>query len=216
MNKKDKIFTAVLLGHYGLVKKAIIENKFDVNTPSSCSGQTMLHMACSELQIPLIEFLIEQGANTSIKDKYGCTPLRVLLAYMSIDKDQKRKEDYIYALVLVVNNTQACDNNPDICDAIYTLGTKANLSDSEYKLLHKLSYYNDSRIKLAVIQAIMNKNNIPKYIIERVLELRYCKDIEHEVNLFLTKNKVVIPKEYFQKNQSYCVQTWNYITGMIN
>ncbi len=63
--------------------RELVEAGLPVDTVAK-NGFTMLHAAAQEGKGPLVEFLLEKGANPTLKNKYGQTPLYAALDHPSL------------------------------------------------------------------------------------------------------------------------------------
>lgn len=76
---KDAIFFMVRHQELYNTVKAILDNGFNVNTISkSRKRDTLLHRAAYENAINLVKLLLDYGADPSIKDAWGDTPLEAI------------------------------------------------------------------------------------------------------------------------------------------
>ncbi|XP_030061512.1 ankyrin-3-like [Microcaecilia unicolor] len=68
----DSIFGAAAKGDLSLLKEILTDN--DINAVNS-HNETLLHVAASNGQVSVLDYLISKGAKLEIKDKNGRTPL---------------------------------------------------------------------------------------------------------------------------------------------
>lgn len=95
------------------ILKFLLEKGFEINKPEWENGPTLLHNAVNENQASAVKLLLENGADISLKDKYGCTPFDMLVG-VKIAKCWNSKSDEIFKLLRTykakINNvvTAAC------------------------------------------------------------------------------------------------------------
>ena len=63
-----------------MVKYLIEQAKLDVNA-INLENQTALHLVSYQGYMPVVEYLIENGALVDVRDKYNVTPLHIAAAY---------------------------------------------------------------------------------------------------------------------------------------
>lgn len=170
MTTERSFFYAVSRRNIDVVTKAILEENFNINTQTEIK-QSALHIAVSNCDIPMIEFLIQNGADCTLEDEYGCTPLRVSIAYWSID--DHNPSDYIDITKMLL---KSIPNNyskyVEISDAINLSMEKITSTDDIFDFYYTISYYSHWYIRVKVLQILSSYENIPTNIIARILEMQ--------------------------------------------
>ena len=67
--------TAAHLGDLAKLKEVVDEHP-DVLSGSDYDLRTPLHVAASQGNLEVVQYLLEKGANANAEDRWGCTPLR--------------------------------------------------------------------------------------------------------------------------------------------
>ena len=78
------ICEAVQTGDLAKVKELVLTDKSCLNTKTD-EGQTPLHLAVQTGNLPIVEFLVGQGANINAQDNQGNTPLHTAVASKQIE-----------------------------------------------------------------------------------------------------------------------------------
>lgn len=209
MLTEKEIHEAVIKGDIVMIQKALNQG-FDINQ-LIYNTQSALHIACSNGHTELVQFLIDHNADYTLPQKYGCTPLRVAVAFGNLSNHNPH--DYVPIICILLPKT---DNNTDwkeIVGAINILGKRKRLSDADHQLLYRLTHYKNWHIKLAVIQVLDNHDHIPKYVIDRIVELQTYNHpkIVEAVNTFITTHNVN-QFNLIETIQTSGSQLWNYLT----
>lgn len=221
---QEEFFDAVSHKNIDIIKKAIVEQGFDINTLDPTSGQSALHVAVSKVSIciSLVDVLIQNGADCTIKNKYyGRTPLEAAVVYAGFATDEQRydnkgknlkkeRDKFMYVIKVLLQHTpDKTVNWRTITPAIQFLAQKEHLCEDELSLLHKLSSYSDWHIRIAVVNALKNRKNLPPFIIQRFI------DMQHDENYHI-RNKVapLIPKNTFTVSQ--IIDVFGYVSNFFS
>lgn len=115
------LITASSNGDLNLIKQ--YNGKIDFNA-ADYDGRTALHLAAAEGQIHVIKYLLEQGVNTDVKDRWGNTPLHEASKY--------EKEPYLTIVkILSSNSTESMDIDyddkwDDVINTVYCIRPEQN------------------------------------------------------------------------------------------
>lgn len=191
---KKKFFSAVSNNDIEFVKKAILEENFNIDELSNITRQTALHMACSNRNVELAKFLILNNADCCIGDDCGTRPLRNALIWTSRKKFDEYAELVVELLKKIIEDKLA--NKPsylnyrnakansffvignkyskyssDIIDAIKVVSTKSTLSKDEIALLIKIAEDDDPNIKCTALIALAEHNVLPENMLPLLVEM---------------------------------------------
>ena len=72
---KNPLYLAILDGNLRLVQKLVKEDGIDVNMSSKTSNSTALQCAAALGHLPIVQYLLQQGADKDKADKEGTSPL---------------------------------------------------------------------------------------------------------------------------------------------
>lgn len=210
MITNNDFLTAAMRGDILIIRKALNQG-FDINQPTS-NGQTALHIACVYGHTELVKFLINNKADCAIKDKYENTSLSVATSYA--DHPNRDLNKYISIINMLLNKTNNDTEWREICRAITILGKRNQLLEEDYQILYQLTFYKNWHIKIKVIRVLISHDNIPKYLITRVIDMKTCDhpNIEVVVDTFITTHKIG-QFSLIETIQNSGAQLWNYLTA---
>lgn len=203
----DEFFSAMVCGDIDVITMALGQG-FNINEQSSYSGQSALHMACSCSRVNVVKLLVNKGADCTITDKYECTPLRVAIAYATLSDNP----DCISIVRILLHKTNNDTGYLEIIHAIEILGKQKRLFGEDYELLYQLSYYRNWKIRLAVIEVLINHGPIPMYLTKRMIELQNDDHpkVVKAVNILITAHNIKQPNLMDRIQDSYS-QLWKYL-----
>jgi ankyrin repeat protein len=87
------------------IAKLLLEYGADINKQDNIHGNTSLHDAIEKENIKMVQFLIENGADISIKNKHGDSPLQLAYKNASIIRYDEpfRQSFYIKNIISIIN-----------------------------------------------------------------------------------------------------------------
>lgn len=193
----EELYDYILQGRLDDVRRVV--ETIDIN--QLWDGWTPLHVAVTDGRSEIVECLIDNGADCNVMDEFGNTPLRCAISHFEVKKD--KQDEYCHIARLLLNRvSDETDTTPyrDIVMGINMLGRKNELSEEDYRVLCKLSTYRNWHIRFAVLWALEERKDIPKYIMERVINMQ--DDPDWHVN---SRAKSII-EEFNRKNN---MKTYN-------
>lgn len=200
MITKREFFSAILSNNIEIVKTAILKENFDINTYHECSKQTALHMAIFNCNIPLLEFLLDHKADINAQDKYQLTPMISAKTCMQLNNNQDKKEAYLQIIRILLQHVTETSNPEDIIRSFKVLHI---LSDNDYSLLHRLTYFTNWRIVVAAIKVLDEYTGLqlfPDNLIQRFAELRTSEnpEIQYAAKIYFITHPTLSQRQFFR------------------
>lgn len=157
----ETLFDNTLNNKTSLVKKIITTNKIDINYPKDKYNNSLLHIATIKCNNELIKYLLDNGAITTVKNRFGDSPYdiaigtqdkRIIDIYYNVDK---YKIDLIIAenKYLTNKNNDLVKENNEYKDIINNLRSEVNNYKRKRDDLDKL---------IADNKKLINQNNVLK------------------------------------------------------
>ncbi|MCD6056296.1 MAG: Ankyrin repeat (many copies) [Gammaproteobacteria bacterium] len=147
MKQDRSLFKAAVENNRELLKEAINQKRLNVNMRCEETGATALLMAVRSRQggLESIEFLLGQGADWSIEDKRGVTPLHSIILQFQDRHSQKSKEECIKIAELLLKKGADPDAKNKFGKTPFSCLEKTD-TESEQQLRNLLEQYRKQSI----------------------------------------------------------------------
>lgn len=142
MIPESDIIFALTDNDNNLIKSAILDGQFDINTRFHTSKQTILHMAIIAHNTSLIDFLLSHNADIDAEDINGITPLGLATCI-------PLKNQILTTLLYHIKETSKAE---DIIKALYLSKTSI-----DNKILYRLISFSNWRIPVTIIDICIKR-----------------------------------------------------------
>lgn len=162
-----RLISAVIKKDYATVRR-LIEANVDVNAKYNYnSKETVLHLAIRTGYLPIIQVLLEYGADISVKNAGGLSPLHYGIFY------HKEENTDIYKLLL--ENRANCNDNDAVGDTPFRYVLRENSLNTVKLMLEygaDITVINRNR-ETALHFAVQNKQhmNVLEFMLDRRLDI---------------------------------------------
>lgn len=186
-----EFFSVVALGQVNDVRQ-LIQN-VNINQFSNELGQTALHIAVSQMDSDMVDFLIRNGADCNAEDEFGSSVLRTAVVYADVMHKNGEQKDYFSIIQWILNHVnEDLVGYRDIVMGLNILEKKKYLTKDDFDLLYKLSLCHNWHIRYAIIRTLDERVDIPEPMIKRITELKDDPDwhVNCRANAFIRERNI--------------------------
>lgn len=160
MSADKEFFSAVSKRNIIAIEQAILVNKFNIDTQIEGSKSTALHMAVSDCNFELVQWLVLNKANCNIGNKYGFSPLKSATLCLDFESNKEESKEYINIIMFLLKKSieDKIDNSSDKISAIRVLARKKDFTENEISLFVAILDDKDWKVRVAAVEAVGNQN----------------------------------------------------------